>query len=1095
MKPRAGEAEVAPSQAPDGSDGLSLVEELLASVDAASSPAERAALLCRVAEIYERRLGDTENALVTLQAAFAQDPGSGRVVQDMERLARGNGRWAEVIATTVAVAESLPDARQAADLWAQIAFWRDTGIGELEEAAEAARAALALVPSHGGALTLLQSLYRRLRAWDRLIEVLATKTAQPDRDPERLAAAYGEILRYEPRHFGALEGLAHLHDEAGQWEAAAETLRRLVAVAPRASQVPLHHRLGLLLLERLGDDRGAENELVQALALDPAHAASALALASIYRARGEWLKTLQMLARAAELAAEPADKVRLLFESAEICRTHLDDDAQAAELYAAVLALDPDHRGAAGPLAAIWFRRGAWTALLPLAERLASEEGAAERPAAERARLQHQLGRAVAELGDEDRALACYRASLQADSGYAPSLRDIAPVVYRREIWDEAAAAYEGLLATSEATLKRDEVIEAHERLGVALFRAGDAARAVPPLERAVALDERRRPALETLADAAAAAGDFEAEARHVYALIGLTDDREAKLALHQRVAEIHRVKRADPERAIAAYMAALEAKPDARVVMHALIELLGATRHWKQAVAILMRLAELDEGPARAATLVAAGNILHYELGNDAEAVEAYERALDADPGDLATFERIDKLLTAAQDWKAQERSYREQIKRLGNDVPLDQRPALLALWQGLGEIYRSRLRNYPAAIAAFEVAAGLDPDDPERRADTGKILAELYETAGPATYAKAVAEHRRLMRRAREARDMAPHLKRLLRFFVELGELDHAYCAGQALAALGQADGDERALYEQYRPATPVRALHRITEELWQRCLAHPDQDRALSLILAAVSPAVAFARAKPHKEWGIKRKHRRDLASDPAPFCRALAYAREVLGVLTPEVYLLPESPGEIDLANVRETVTPVPACIPAFLVGRDALEQRSAIELAYIASRHLAMLRPEAYVRWPTVVPTLGELEVVVRAAIGLVAPEAPVPAEQAEAIALYGEFLAKVVPPSVREHLGMLVRRFVAGGGALDLPRWARGLTMTAIRAGLLVCGDLEVAIRLGQTSAAPAGIAPEEITRDLVEWSVSEEYFTLRAEMGLAAVSLDAALR
>jgi tetratricopeptide (TPR) repeat protein len=1093
MKPRAEEADLEPPR-----DGLVLIEELLASVEAAPTPAERAVLLCRVAEIYERRLGDPENALVTLQAAFAQDPGSGRVVQEMERLARGSGRWAQVIDTTLAVAESLPDPRQAADLWAQIAFWRDTGLGELGEAADAARAALALVPDHGGALALLQSLYRRLRDWDRLVEILAKKWDNPHRDDSKIVEAYGEVLRYEPQHLGALEGLARLQEETGHWEAAAEMLRRLVAVVPEANRVALRHRLAVLLLEQLRDGRAAEAELVQTLALDPTHAASALTLAAMYRERGDWLKALQMLGRAADAVSEPAEKVRLLFESAEIRRTRLDDVTQAAELYAAVLAVDPAHRDAVEPLAAIWFKRGAWTALLPLAERLVADDDFAARPPAERARLHHQLGRAAGELGDEDRALATYRASLDADRTYAPALRDLGAIAFRREIWDEAAAAYEGLVGAPGAELKRDELLEALERQGVARLRAGDPTRAIAALERALALDERRRTALEALVEATSAAADFEAQVRHLYSLIGMTDDRDARLALHQRVAEIHLHKRGDPQRAIAAYMAAMDAKPDARPVMLELVELLTTTKQWKHAVAILSRLAELDEGPGRARTLVAAGNILHYELGNDADAVDAYDRALDADPEDLKTFERIDKLLTATHDWKTLERCYRRQIKRMGTDVPLEQRPALLALWQGLGEIYRSRLKDNAAAIAAFEVAASLDPENADRRADTGKILAELYEASGPAGYGKAVGEHRLLVRHAREARDTAPHIKQLLRFFVELGELDHAFCAAQALVVLGQADRDERALAAQYQPRAPVRAARRMTEDLWQRSLCHPDQDRLLSPILAAISPAVAVARAKPHKEWGLKRKHRRDVATDPAMFCRALAYASGVLSVAPPEVYLFPDAPGEIDLANVRESMTSLPAgvptALPAFLVGREALEGRSETELGYVVARNLAMLRPDAFVRWPTVVPTLAELEIVVRAAIRLVAPDVPVPGQLGEQVGQYGDFLVRVASVQTREHLGLVVRRFLAAGGAIDVPRWARGLALTAIRTGLLVCGDLEVAIRLGQASSAHAGIAPEEVTRELVEWNVSEEYFTLRAELGLGAVNLDVAL-
>ena len=57
-------------------------------------------------------------------------------------------------------------------------------------------------------------------------------------------------------------------------------------------------------------------------------------------------------------------------------------------------------------------------------------------------------------------------------------------------------------------------------------------------------------------------------------------------------------------------------------------------------------------------------------------------------------------------------------------------------------------------------------------------------------------------------------------------------------------------------------------------------------------------------------------------------------------------------------------------------------RSDIELAFVAGRTLAALRPDHLLRWPSFVPTLAELEIVVHAAIRLVNPESEVPAEQA-----------------------------------------------------------------------------------------------------------------
>ena len=118
-----------------------------------------------------------------------------------------------------------------------------------------------------------------------------------------------------------------------------------------------------------------------------------------------------------------------------------------------------------------------------------------------------------------------------------------------------------------------------------------------------------------------------------------------------------------------------------------------------------------------------------------------------------------------------------------MGSDVAPEKRPVLLALWHGLGEIYRTRLKDYPAAMAAFEVAADLDPESAERR----KILAELYRLSGPATYGKAIAAHRALVQRAASPAEMAPDLKTMLRLFVEMGALDEAHAAASVLVGSG--------------------------------------------------------------------------------------------------------------------------------------------------------------------------------------------------------------------------------------------------------------------------------------------------------------------
>jgi tetratricopeptide (TPR) repeat protein len=1089
-----------PPPPPSGEDWPARIEQLLSEAEAAPSLEERVAVLCRVAEIYERRLADPTGALVTLQAALEQDPASGRVVQEMERVARSAGCWKELVAITAEVASGLEDPKQSADLWVQIAFWSESGLGMPDEAANAARAALELAPTHGGALALLEDLYKRQRSWDRYVEILGRKHQLVSDDPYKLLEAYREVLRYEPQHPGALAGLARMYEETADWEQAADTLRKLVAALPPGhdqERLDARHRLGAILKDRLGDARGAEEQLVEGLAAGgggEGHVPSMLTLAAIYSERRDWLKARQLLARAAAAVPDVNERIRLLLEAAQICATQLDDEVQAGEIYGEALLLDPTRSDIIDKLAAIRFKRGDWSGLLPLAEHLVAQLdpalGVAEKPAGERARLWHQLARAAEETGDLARATDAYGKALEAQGEgvqAVASRRDLAALLFRMERWPEAAAAHEALLA-SAGELKRSDALAVLERLGVAYMRAGEPARAIPALEKALTLEPRRRAVLEALVEAGKAAGDDDTVVRHTQALLAVTEDRQAKRDLLEHVATIHHERRKDPQRAIAAYRAALEIWPDERSIMHRLLELLSETKQWKLSVQLLLKLAEQTEEPYRAPYFVAAGNILADELHAPGEAVEVYERALDADPNDLKTFERIDGLVTAARDWKTQERTYRRQIKRMGADVAPDKRPAVLALWHGLGEIYRTRLKDYPSAIAAFEVAAGLDPESTERR----RILSELYRLAGPETYGKAIAAHRALVARASSPAEMAPDLKTMLRLFVETGQLDDAHAAASVLVGAGQADHDEVTLYQQYRPRGVVRAHGRLTEELWQRLVYHSEEDRGISLLLATLSPAIASARAKLPKDLGLKRKHQRAVLTDPTVVCKAFAYGIQVFGVQPPDVYLVPDAPGEVDVVNVKGGIPGAATLV----IGRKLFENESDVELAFVVGRTLAAIRPDHLLRWPGFVPTLAELEIALRAGIRLVDPERPIPADVTTEVEQYAGFLSRTLPPQVNEQISALVKRFAAAhGGDLGmlttaLARWARAACLTTIRAGLLLAGDLEVAVRLGEALTAPVGIDPADVVRDLAAWSTSEAYSDLRAALGLRTITL-----
>jgi tetratricopeptide (TPR) repeat protein len=1054
-------------------------------------------LRLQVGELWEDRLGDNDRAIEAYKEVLSVDPQNLAALKALDTLFEKTGRMEEYLENLEHQLEVSPEGDRAGIYQEMATTWEEK-FGKPERAAEVLEKVLLIEDRNQKAYRDLERLYRQEHKWESLVDtyrkhILVTNdgTERIDlytkmgvvyetelRDLDRAIDAFSDVLNVEADHADALAGLARLYEETEQWERAVDVMRRLVAVAAEPKlRVDLNYRLGKIFDEQMKDPEPAQEYLVEALSQDPAHVPSMLSLLGLYKRRGDWMKAAQLMVRAEAATVNTLEKTRLLFEAAKIFQEKLSDDAQATELYARVLQLDPEHVDAGEPLSELYFKREEWAPLVPILEMLARK--ADRKTNRELTLLYHRLAKAADRLGDNDKALKYYKQSYDLDSTYLPTLVDRAALLYKQEHWDDAFRIYQTILVHHREAQKDDDIVDIFFRLGRIKLKLGERTKAVNMLEKALEIQPGHRATLQALIDLYSEAGDWEAVIKQKRALLASqATDTDEKFKLSEEIAAIYKDKLNNPQKAIAANLEALNLKPTDHQLLHNLLDLFSETKQWKKAMEILGKLADLETGKVKARYLVAAGNIANYELHSTDEAVDLYNTALDNDPDDLKAFERIDKIMTAKKDWKNQERNFRKMIKRFGQEPTPERKPTVVALWHGLGEIYRSRLKDYKSATAAFEVAVQLDPDGVARH----QILAELYQLSGPDSTDKAVAAYRHLVKVSTDFGQMAVHMKTLRRLYMETRQYDRAWCVTSAMAFLRKADPEELQFFEQYRPKGFARARARLTEELWQRNIYHPDEDRYISHIFAAVSQVVAAVRAKEHKDWGLKRKDKRDVATDQLLFSKVFNYVNQVLGVPQPELYLRPESPGELDLANAREKS----ALTPSFVVGANLLQGRPEKELAYVIGKKLTFMRPDHFVRWPNVVPTVAELKVVFLAALKLVTPNLPVKADLAQPVGQYYDALRKLMPPQMMEQLGVVVQRFLATKAEADLHKWSNAVDLTATRAGLLVCNDLDVAARLAQSEPVSVGVVePKEKIKDLIQWSISDEYFTLREHLGL----------
>ena len=271
------------------------------------------------------------------------------------------------------------------------------------------------------------------------------------------------------------------------------------------------------------------------------------------------------------------------------------------------------------------------------------------------------------------------------------------------------------------------------------------------------------------------------------------------------------------------------------------------------------------------------------------------------------------------------------------------------------------------------------------------------------------------------------------------------------------------------------------RLTHEHWGKTLFHPEEDMFISKIFEMITDAALQAKATQMKMAGkapvLDERMRQDPANSTVTFARTFGWAAQVLGVAPPSLYI------RNDVQGGMMAVTTVP---PASVAGAGVLSGFQPQELAFICAKHLSGYRKEHYIKY--LFPTQSELTIMFFAGVLLAAPNTPLPAEVAQQARAAAEQLALYMnnDPMTIERLRQVVKMFIDQGARTNIKKWMQTVELTAVRAGFLVCGDLNIARKiLAQEPTLPGDRTAEEKLQDLLVFATSERYFNLRRALGV----------
>jgi golgin subfamily B member 1 len=1034
-----------------------------------------------LASVYRDHFSDTDKAIQQYEEVLAVEPQNLLALRGIEPLYVQKERWQDLPKILETQLEAVSTEKERIVILGKLAKLFEVEFVKPERAAERLEQIIDIDPNNLEALTSLARIYRGLQKWDSVITTYDRHvSATPNRsDKIELYKALGDVYANELKDFdraidtylnvtqldendiAALAALGRLYEKSENYSSAIDVLERLAKLVRESDlRVDLHFRTGRILEEKLGDRNAAVDHYQRAIDLDPAHLPSLAAMRAVYMDNGDWLAASRTLEREIQHNQNPRALTRLNVELGTLYREKLDEHERSIGAFEAALRHDDTNEDAALALVDDYMKQERFKEALPLLSLLVRQSS--KRSPDDNQRLAFLLGQAAEKLSDHVLAVKAYGQAYTIDSSHLPTIQGLAASHFALRDWEKAGKFYQVLLMQHRDDLSPDEVVNAFHQLGVVKLEQGERRKALNMFDKALEQDPGHRPTLERVITLHGDDGNWDQVIYYKKQLLDSADKGE-RLALLQEIAELWRDRLDNRQKSIECLVDALAIEPNNHVLLHKLLQLYQETKQWREATDIIQRVADLDtRAGTKAKYAYTIGVILRDELKDVDAALERFNQALDADPTQLKPFEAINKLLTQQKDWKGLERAFRKMLHRV-MALPQPDKELQFNLWHNLGIIYRDRLKQLEAAAQAFKLASDVRPEDQTEH----RILAEIYSKL-PSKFAEAVSEYEYLLRQDPQQPEAYQHLYRL---YFDARDYDKAWCVARTLTLLKKADKDQSDFYEQYKVASG-NPSSRVTAQHWLTDLYHPDQDREVSMVFRAICGPLFDSRYSgvTDKVAGLAKLKPVDFSKETASVAQAFALSMQVLSPdVRPRLYLSGDQPYGLKSVFAAQ---------PATQCGMLLLRGYKPKDLQFVTAHHLAYHRAEHYIR--KILPSAQELREILIVAMRSVGEGTP------EAERVWAQLKTKM-QPAQQEEIAKACKLFSKRGARTDIKRWIQTVELTACRAGFLVSNDLESSVSmLAQLeSAGPDDLSPNEKVKELILFSVSQEYFRLREAIGI----------
>jgi len=694
-----------------------------------SDVAARLPLLRELATLYRDRLGDADQSAVYLHAILQLDPSDEAALKSYGDHFRKRGDFNALIDLLEFAADSATAAGPTAENELKIAAW-------LQEVAAVAERNLADIDRALGAWRKLEDLgfdvdqaretQKRLllkeKRWEGLAELLVREAhAAPDTGKrievlrklarhyqDKLAAnekaveTYQLILSVDPADAAAFRSLVEIFETQQNWSHLAEALKAHLPHVANAEQVTLLRKLAGLYAEQLSSPQEAVWAAQQILQLVPGDRDAFFRLEDNLEAIGDLPRLVQALVEHAGFVSEQ-DRAALLSRAARIVEDDLEQPSAAAVLWEQVLELSPRDPACLVALSTLYAELGSGAELARILD--IQVANAIDDPVTQIEALRRLAVLCVADLADTTRALRAWELLLQLVPQDDEALQTVCELY--REIGDHAQLADALGRRLSLVTDPATGVPLALERAHVLETQLHRPLEAIEVLEQIVdGLDPHNLDAFSILRRLSEAQEDWQKVVAVAERQILLFSALEDKVETAMEIAEIHRDRLGDPDKATEAFERVLGLEPLHRPALESLAVLYAMSGEAERLVATNDKLLSLSEAPnERRRLMFEIADTLEGSLSSPKKAFAWAARA-HSEVADEQTWARLERLAKTHSLWEELIRVHEGERARATS--PAEQ----IEVAQKIANIYEQQLGAGGRAFGVLRDALVVEPD-----------------------------------------------------------------------------------------------------------------------------------------------------------------------------------------------------------------------------------------------------------------------------------------------------------------------------------------------------------------------------------------------